>query len=286
MGFFDNPDMSEIAQSHLNQIVKLEETEAKALIQRYREIRQELRDRLDSVPGDTFTAQQLRGVLIQVESAIEAMQRGLLDGMTESSRKAALRGSENLIRETEQFNSIFSGAAANINVNAAVVALDTSNFLVSRYETSLQSYSASVRSLISRELSEAVITQAPTGNVIKSLGSFLTGEEWKLRQLARTELHHVYNTAKQNTLFQAALSLPDLKKTLIHPMDNRTGDDSKKAAADNLIEDVDKPFKYSFTRRLNNGEVKTINRVFMVPPDRPNDRSIMVPYRTEWDSDA
>lgn len=283
MGFFDNEDVIDLTQTHIKKIGELEEKEAKRLIRRYKEIRQDLRDRLDTVPGDTFTAQQLRGVLIQVEAAIDSMQKGLVDDIGESSKKAAILGSENLIRETQTFNEIFSGAATNINVNAALIATDTSNFLFNQYETSIDSYSGAIRSSMARTLSQAVIEQANTTEIISRMGKFLLGEEWKLRQLARTELHSVYNLARQNTLFQVAPQIPKLQKTLFHPMDDRTGDDSKQAKQANLIVDIDKPFKYTYVRYLKNGEKKTENRVFMTPPDRPGDRSILVPYSELWD---
>ena len=68
-------------------------------------------------------------------------------------------------------------------------------------------------------------------------------------------------------------TIPDLKKTLYHPMDKRTGEDSKWLNKNNLIIPVDEPFKYTW-----NGQV----REYMAPPDRPNDRSILIPYRESW----
>ena len=37
-------------------------------------------------------------------------------------------------------------------------------------------------------------------------------------------------------------TIPDLKKTLIHPMDNRTSADSKELAAQNPVIDTDKRY--------------------------------------------
>jgi len=67
--------------------------------------------------------------------------------------------------------------------------------------------------------------------------------------------------------------MPDLMKTLMHPIDKRTGDDSKLAARLRLVVPIDEPFVYKW-----NGET----REFMAPPDRPNDRAILVPYSTSW----
>ena len=79
------------------------------------------------------------------------------------------------------------------------------------------------------------------------------------------------------------IALADLKKTLFHPMDSRTASDSKQADRLDLVVDVDKPFQYTFKRRLADGTIRKEKRVFMTPPDRPNDRSVMVPYKKDWE---
>ncbi len=272
----------ELAQDHLNAIGALTELEAKRLLRKYKQIRQDLRDRLDTFSDDTFTAQQLRSVLLQVETAVDAMSRSLNTEMSESAEKAALLGSENLIREVNEYNQIFSGAASPINLNAALIATDTKNFLFNKYSTSIDAYSAQTRSMMADQLSNAVIEKITLSEVVRRIGRYFQAEEWKLNQIARTELHGVYNTAKQNTLFESAKELPDLMKTLIHPMDSRTGEDSKQAAAKNMIVPVDEPFVYTYRRKTKAGYVNE-KRIFMTPPDRPNDRSIMVPYRKVWE---
>ena len=80
--------------------------------------------------------------------------------------------------------------------------------------------------------------------------------------------------------------LPDLKKALMHPIDSRTGQDSKQLAKENPVVDIDEPFVFTFVRRNKDGSVVEDRREFMFPPDRPNDRAILVPFREEWDKRA
>lgn len=284
MPFHEDPQVRDIVQSHIEQVMKLEESEAERLRKRYRQIRQELRDRLDVLNQDTFTAQRVRSVLVQIEGALEAMKFGLDDGMREAAKKAALRGSDDLIREIEQFDSIFSGAVREINIDRVLIAENTENYLFNRYDASISAYSEALRSQVARQISDFAIEEIPMTEVVSRISRFFIGEEWKVMRLARTEIHHVYNMSRQNTLFAVADDEPTLKKTLFHPMDERTGKDSKQAAAKDLVVDVDKPFKYTFQRRRADGSIVEEERVFMVPPDRPNDRSIMVPYSKEWEN--
>ena len=96
-------------------------------------------------------------------------------------------------------------------------------------------------------------------------------------------MHGIYNYAKLEGMQRAKEDfVPDLKKTLMHPIDSRTGEDSKQLARVNPTIAIDKPFVFTFRRKLKSGEIKTERREFMFPPDRPNDRAILVPFRNEW----
>ncbi len=272
--FFETVDSIGIVENHIQGVLKLEETEARKLLKRYREIRGDLRDRLDTTRADTFTAQQLRGVLAQVDGAIDAMNRSLIEGMGPGTEKAALQGIEDLLSEIRRFDQEFGGAVTPINLNVALIAQDVNNLLLSKYQSSLDAYSEQLRSQVADTLTNAAIEEVSLSQVTQRLGQFFLGEEWKLTQIARTELHNVYNLGKQKGMEETQENfLPDLQKTLIHPMDSRTGADSKYANRLNLIVDINKPFEYTW-----NGK----KRIYMVPPDRPNDRSIMVPYRESW----
>lgn len=274
--FFDTVDGMGIVENHIQQVQKLEEVQAKSLLSTYRSIRQDLRDRLDTIRADTFTAQQLRGVLAQVDAAIYAMNESLKGNIGKGAEKAALSGVKDLLTEIKAFDGKFTGAVTPINLNAVAVAQDTKNFLINKYQVSLDSYAEDIRSRITQSITNAAIEEISMYELTSRMGQFFLGEEWKLNQIARTELHGIYSLGKQNGMIETRDNfLPDLKKTLIHPMDKRTGPDSKFVAQKNLIVDIDKPFEYKWAGK---------KRTYMTPPDRPNDRSILVPYREAWNS--
>jgi hypothetical protein len=273
--FFEKVDGVGIVERHTKQVLALEDEKARKLLKRYKEVRQELRDRLDTMPGDKFSAQQLRGVLTQVEAAIEAMQVALLTGMRDVALESAMMGVEHQLEEIRVFDREFTGAVAPINIDVQLVASDSNNFLLNRYESSLDAYGQDLINSLTTTLSTEALAQSSFSSVVHRLGRFFQGEEWKLFRIARTELHNVYNIAKMNGMREVRDEvLPDMMKTLIHPMDSRTGEDSKILARRNPIIPIDQPFKYTF---------KGKTRIFMAPPDRPNDRAILVPYRQAWD---
>lgn len=274
MPFFDEVDALGIVENHIQKVVGLEEKEAKRLEKVYAGARQRLQDRLLTVRGDKFTAQHLRGVLLQIETALSFMADGMNESMIDAGDLVAKAGANHLVSELNAFDDHFLGAITPINVNAAVIASDTNNLLVSRYQSSLQTYSEEVRSQLTGVLTQAAIQEIPYSEVVKRVGQFFIAEQWKIERLARTELHQVYNLAKMKSMQSLAQSAgSDLKKTLIHPMDSRTGKDSKYAAKLDLIVPIDQPFRYKWQGK---------ERVYMTPPDRPNDRSILVPYREKY----
>lgn len=285
MAFDTNQTVREVAFGHVDQLRKLEEKEVKVLLARYREVRRELQDRLSALAGDTFTAQRLRGVLVQVEAALSEMNDSFIIRLRDVSGRVISQAVDDLVEEIEKFEKEFLGAVTPININAQVVVDDGSSFLFNKYEASVGAYTASTRSAIATGLSQAAIEGAPFGEVTRRIARFFIGEEWKLLRLGRTEIHNMYGFGKQKTLEAAKQGfLPDLQKSLFHPIDGRTGDDSKQLKRIGPVVEIDQPFIFIFKRRRKDGSIDEDRRVFMHPPDRPNDRSILIPFRKEWDT--
>lgn len=274
MEFFENDLVSEVAQNHIQDVRGLEDREAEKILKLYKRVRQDLRDRLEVIPNGSFSAQKMRGALTQVELGINEMTKILGEGMKDSAQPLAESGIDNLVEEIRLWDKEFTGAVIPINLDAVKVASDTSNFLFNRYEASLKNYNEILRSKFASLMTEGVIAEKTTSEVISEMGKVFLGEEWRLHMIARTELHNVYNVAKINGMKDlVGGDIPDLKKTLFHPMDRRTGEDSIRLSKKNPIVPVDEPFIESSTGK---------KLVYMSPPNRPNDRSILIPYREAW----
>lgn len=272
--FYEEADSLGIVEEHIQGALKLEGTEADKIVDAYSGVRERLQNRLARFPRDSFSAQHLRGVMAQVEGALAAMNEKLKGEMQSGAYEMALSGVEDLTDEMATFDEAFLGAVTPINLNAAAAATDTTNFLVTKYDTSLDEYGTDLLNQIGKGLLAASIGELNADQVVGRIGEFFTAEEWKLRRIVRTELHNIYNVGKMRGMRTLADdTIPDLKKTLMHPMDQRTGKDSIYAAGLRLVVDIDEPFEYEWKGQL---------RSFMAPPDRPNDRAILVPYRTEW----
>lgn len=265
-----------MVENHLKSLNSLEERKAKQLLSTFKKARQELRDRLDVLPTGTFTSQQVRGTLMQVELAIQAIEQNLVADMSEMSKETAAKSISDLELEITKLSKHFEGAVVPINLSAVLISLESENYLINRYESSIRKYGAGLRQQITMGLLDAVAQKKSNAQIVSDISKFFIGEEWRLRRIARTELHHVYNMSKTQGMVETKkTAIPDLKRALFHPMDDRTGNDSKTAAMLNLVAEVDEPFEYRWK-----GETRT----FFTPPDRPNDRSIVIPYRKDWDA--
>lgn len=285
MGFFDDVDEDRVVENHAQQVKSMQGDAVSDLVSNYRDARLELQDRLNHVRADSFTAQHLRGMLAQVNAALHSMHADVLDDMDQNAQDAATLGVEHTKKELRHFSEKYQGAVQSIPLDAVKVALDTKNFLVNQYDASIKTYDQDIRNQITRGLTQSVIQGLPYSDVVKKVAEFFQGTQWKLEQIVRTEMHHVYSQGKLESFKDVKKStLKDLKKALYHPMDERTGEDSIELSEENPILPLDESFKQTYTPIKKNGQPgKTQVYVFMSPPNRPNDRAILIPYRDAWD---
>jgi len=272
--FFDEVDAMDIMEQHASDVIDLENTQAADILKTYQRVAGRLRARLNALPPESFSAQQTRVVLLQLEAAIGALDRELTSKINRSTELLSDRAVSHLVAEVDKFSQVFTGSVQPLDIDAVAVATQTKDRLFNRYQTSINTYSTTLRNRIATELQDAVIARETPEQVINRLSGTFVGEAWQLRRIVRTELHGIYSNAKLLSLQESrGEGMPKLKKTLYHPMDSRTGKDSMYAERLNLIAELEEPFKYRWKNR---------ERIFMYPPDRPNDRSILIPYDPTW----
>lgn len=289
--FFENTGVRDIVQNTIDKVDSLTASEQRKLLGLFRQVRRDLQDRLLTIPEGTFTENQLNITLIQIQAAIQAIKLDLKDQLQDSSRIFADKGIEDLTREIEFFSKKFEGNIHPINIDRILIAQESTNFLINKHDASIDAYAEALRSQITSNIVQSMAMRESSdrtvSRIVNQVGKFFMGEEWKIQRIARTELSNIYNFSKMRTMTAIKEdNLPDLRKSLMHPFDSRTGEDSKQLAKLNPIVKIDQPFVFVYTRKLASGEVRKERREFQFPPDRPNDRSILVPYRTEWGKQA
>ena len=275
--FYDELDSIELFEEHALEVARVEREQAEALLGTYQRVAKNLRARLSNLPADSFSAQHVRVVLIQLEGAIIALTARLRGQLDESAKRMAVLGVNHLTYEIDAMSKHFAGVPMPLNLDANLLAGQYADRRINVYEASVNAYSNSLRTTIAMGLEEAVIAKDGPDTIIRKLTGFFEGEEWRLRRIVRTELMGIYSGAKIPAMVDIRnKAVPTLKKTLYHPLDGRTSEDSKWLMANPLVVDIERPFQYEWPP--GSGKVRTYD----APPDRPNDRSILIPYSESW----
>lgn len=274
MPFFEDIDTLNILERHVSRLEGLEMSQARKVLKQYKIAKERLKAQLLMTPDNTFTEAKLESALIQIEAGIKQLQFQINPELRSGFSYLTEQGVEDSAREVNAMEKEFNGVNSILPVDTIIESTEPSNFLFNQFESSILTYGQALRGKFQSTLTQSLLQRKSWTQAVWDMEEVFNADEWILARIVRTELHNIYNVSKSNGFLQIRQDyLPDLKKTLYHPMDSRTGDDSKEAAALNLIVPIDEPFQYKYKDKI---------RTFMTPPDRPNDRAILIPYRESW----
>lgn len=257
-----------------------------------RETRSVLRSRLLAAGGKgstTATALQFRAMLEQVEAILRRTNRQIEVMLEDTTKTAARMGARHAVDEFKALNKHFAGTTPVLGLDRAAVFRSLVDGVVAsrlRAQTrSVQSWGLQTVNAVERYMSLATASGVPVQEMVRGVAGktgVLSDELWKAERIVRTELAYAHGATKHQALVDTSDELGDddpLMKRLIETFDDRTGDDSFLIHGQTVP--VDKPFEYK--RRKGSGWQLVR---FMHPPNRPNDRSVVIPWRKSWDTDA
>ena len=253
------------------------------------ELEEKLRRLVRAGRGESFTAHHLRQLLVQVQDAVGHFQKDMAVQMIEDGRRAGTLASRHLIKAVGDMEKQFTGLAPVLQTEQAAVfrglmpQVDRS--LLDRYQSSLRAYGAPVIRQVRDELATSVLLSEPLDQAVDRIvakGGIFEQQRWRAERIARTETAYAYGVTKQKGMQEVQKrDFPDLQKKLIATFDSRTGKDSKELHGQ--VQDIDKPFIWKV--RDSKGRItKTVK--YMHPPNRPNDREVVVPWRPGWREDS
>ncbi len=108
---------------------------------------------------------------------------------------------------------------------------------------------------------------------LTKVSPFLRGKPaWWAHRIVRTEVMGAYGAAAHHSIASASQQLPDMLKILSETFDDRTAWDSYNDHGEVRLPEEEFEFVSS------SGE----SWEFMHPPNRPNDRSVVLPHRARW----
>lgn len=247
---------------------------------------------------ETWTAADLQASLVQVRIALAQIEPKLTDLLAKNAELAKELGAKSVVDLLRYFEQETGGGLRPLSIRPA---LALTHPMLGRYATSVDRYGRAMIGMIARELQAGVVRGAtfeemtdmlvgkrgPRGIVSMAAKEIRAGEVVRTRtamieeglfvrhrgwaeRIVRTEGMRAYAEGAQEELVeQRAKNFPDLKRKLIETFDKRTGWDSYKA--------------HGQVRGLNEPFVDGAGRVYLLPPGRPNDRAVVIPYREAWD---
>lgn len=280
----------QVIDLHRRQLAGLIETQGVGRLREiYRRSEDELREKLERLArigrGQTFGAHHLRLVQAQVSQGVHQLEGGIKDVLVDRGAVGLKLAPEHVAEAANKLHEGF-GSPTPI-VQAEQMATFQGLYrgvppsLLDRFEKSSRLYGQPVVNKIRDELSLSIIQKesmdAAVDRVIGTSGIF-HGQRWRAERIVRTELSWGYGVAKQRGMeVLRDQHVPGLQKRLVATFDNRTGMDSKDL--DGQTVDVDKPFIWHV--RNSKGRVKR-TVLYMQPPNRPNDREVVIPWNPGW----
>jgi hypothetical protein len=256
---------------------------------------QELNQRLIQAQGlsgpgkDSFTATQLKLTMQQIEHTLKGLTSGIGDTLTNQAHIAAdaaasgthafLQASEEKfhgigarlpLKEAMMFDRAHSGAQASI-LRRMVATPEPGIAALHAKKGILQRYGLNVVEDFEDRLKLGMIQGQPWSDVRSDLiakSPFLQGApaHWAER-IVRTESMGAYNRAGWESIRAANDVLDDMVKILCATFDDRTGWDS---------------YQVHGQIRRPNEAFQWAGGLYQHPPNRPNDREIVVPHRISW----
>lgn len=281
---------SRLFRTHLAQLDRhVRRVGVGGLLSLYKEARADLHDRLRRAAGgprsERATAVQLRAMIAQADGVLEVLGGRVERHLADVGKTAAQLGARHAVDEYKALERHFTGTTPVLDLerSAAMRGLvsDAESSLLRRYHLVSRTWSLGAISAMEQRLSVGVLAGKPVEEMIDdvmSAGGVLDGERYKAERIVRTEAAFAHGRVKFEAMRATARELGDdrLQKRLISTFDDRTGDDSFLLHGQTVP--IDEPFRW---KHRVGGSWKVTE--YMHPPNRPNDREVVIPWDPSWE---
>ncbi len=260
----------------------------KLLLDSQRDLENRLSRSLQSTGPKSFTSTQLRSSLVQVREVLRTITiPSLKDTVVKHGVVAAHLAVHQTVDYLHTANKAFTGVVAGLPIREASVfehAVSGARSSILRHISSGGRGTEKARNGVLERYNDATIThfektfqrglitgksQAQMRDEIIEGSPFLQqAPAHYATRIVRTECHYSANVATHEAMKEVNVQLGGgMIRILCATFDDRTGSDS--IAVHGQVRHMDEPFGTWY------GD-------FMTPPDRPNDREIVVPHRLRW----
>ncbi len=238
--------------------------------------------------GDSYTAQHHRMVLAQLRVGVSEIARNLGQQVALKAHEAQVESMRNLIGNIKTADQIATGIPPTLAIEEAAVfygVLQNADPSLARaYPQTMQNYGIQMMTRIEGELGLMLATGGSTYDAVSTVTSIMGQERWKADRIVRTEVMHAYNAAHRAGLVESARQLPMLfgrwtenVSDTGRPYDNRVANDSMA-----LHGQIARPTGVFTMPPAVKVKSTLWGQQYAQPPNRPNDRARLEPWRPEW----
>lgn len=249
------------------------------------ELEEKLRRLVRAGRGQTFESQHLRQVLIQVSDAARALEGKLVDHMQSTGRLAGGLAPRHLTHMVGTLEQQYGRMTPVIQATQAAVVRGVypkiAPTLLDRYKQSAKYYGpqavGAIRNGLARSIIQGDTVDEAIDRVVGADGLF-ERQRWRADRIVRTEMSWSYGVVNQRSMLELRPAVPRMQKRLVTTFDVRTGEDSEELNGQTVP--VDQPFVWHVKDSHGAPTGKVVR--YMQPPNRPNDREVVIPWIDGW----
>lgn len=295
---------AEVAAAHRRRLSRMAEHRGVASLKGlYDEAEREVVEKLRTWSGaalrERYTAHAHRMVLAQLMRGQADLVGRMVGELGEVSRDAQVDSLRGLIEDIHELEGFYTGAEFALPIEEAARFRDVidgrRDSLLRQHETSMTAYGEHLVGRMEDGLSLSLVEGETLNDAIDRIQGVASNEWWQAERIARTETAWAFNATHADGMAEAAEELPDLMMRWSEYVDDDTGQPlDERVAVDSLAmhgqvvppggrfvipPSSDVPDAKGRTEvpesLLARGEVA-------FPPNRPNDRATVTPWRPGW----
>lgn len=246
--------------------------------------------------GRTMTVGQHRQMLHQLRLFGVQMPVRMAEGLGQVAHETQRTALNSLAKGIQAVERTFKGAATPLPLAEASrfagVIDRRKTSLMRMHQSSMANYGTRIVGKMENQLAVSLASGETQMDAIDRITKTADLEWWQGERIVRTETAWAYNATHHDGIVEAARELPDMMARWSEhvddggaPMDDRVGDDSLA-----MHGQIAKPGE-AFTMPPTTPDGKVIHRSLVgrswqFPPNRPNDRAIVQPWRPHWGIDG
>jgi hypothetical protein len=243
-------------------------------------------------PKDTFTVHQMRFALAQLkdgQAVLSARMASELGAVTREAQKEAVGG---LVKDIAKLEKKFTGATIDLPLEEASrfygIIDKRKTSLLRMHQSSMAKHGVQTVKAIEHELAMSLLTGENQDQAIARVLPAIEGEWWQAERIVRTEVAHAYNASHRDAIEDVSHELPDMKMQWEEMVDEDGNPYDDRVAIDSLamhgqVADIGEMFFMPPATPKGDTIPESLQGAsWAFPPNRPNDRAVVSPWRREW----